>query len=185
MQERGARQLLAQGLHRTVEQVMASAVHPASHIAPSSDTLRLQPLPAATRAAAAGDELLTQQLLHSQPALPRSSSAAAAGVQPAQQPPQEAQTSWAQGHPHQPQDRQEAQQAQQGSAVPQQAQQALPAQQDLCYLLIQAARSDVGATAGLTPKLAASFMILMRGLPPGERAEKVRCCKVQGRLCQR
>ncbi len=56
-------------------------------------------------------------------------------------------------------------------AMPAQAQQA--AQQDLCGLLLQVAPSAEAGAAGLTPELAASFIMLMHTLPPGERAEKV------------
>ncbi|KAL4445324.1 hypothetical protein ABPG77_011149 [Micractinium sp. CCAP 211/92] len=46
------------------------------------------------------------------------------------------------------------------------------AQQDLCVLLLQATPSAAAAAAGLTPELAASFVMLMHKLPTGERAEK-------------
>ncbi len=66
--------------------------------------------------------------------------------------------------------------AHQSQAVPQAA--AEP-QQGLFFLLMQAARFPAGTAAGLTPELAASFMMLMHRLPPGERAEKVRCLGLQ------
>ena len=75
---------------------------------------------------------------------------------------------------------QQAQQAgkvQQASEEPlqvqQQAQQAQQAQQDLFDLLLEASDVAAAAAAGLTPELAASFMMLMHRLPPGEQASKV------------
>ncbi|KAL4445323.1 hypothetical protein ABPG77_011148 [Micractinium sp. CCAP 211/92] len=71
-----------------------------------------------------------------------------------------------------PQQAEHATQQGQHPMPPQAWQPAEQAQQDLCGLLLQAARSAEAAAAGLTPELAASFIMLMHTLPPGERAEK-------------
>ncbi|KAL4445304.1 hypothetical protein ABPG77_011129 [Micractinium sp. CCAP 211/92] len=165
------RKLLQQSLHGTVQQVMAGNVMPGSHVPPSSAARLQSPAVAVQTAAAEVVELPILQPLRAQRALPGSSSAAGDG-----QPTQQDHVSGAQRKPEQ------AQQVEQASAEPQQAEQAQQAQQanqapaepqqDLFFALMHAARSPAGTAAGLTPELAASFMMLMDRLPPGERAGK-------------
>lgn len=176
LQEGRLRQLLRYGLHSTAQQVMSAALQPASHSVPSGAAMQQPPGMTARPAAAGGGDLPpTPQPLQAQPDC---SSAEAIG-QPPQQPQPQAQMSGAQHQPQQAQQAsaeptqaahvQQAQQAQQTDAEPQQA------RQGLFHLLMHAARSAAGTDAGLTPELAASFMMLMHRLPPGEREEKVRC----------